>query len=97
MLFISQQPVIESNQAVGDIMGIFDGSDHLYRVRLSSEKLLNSRHDSSRSRTMTATCVRRNDQDFWNACTKHSFPVSSLSTTKQISELSAQCHSNPKV
>src|ERR1043165_5252770 len=67
LLAIAQQPVVKTNEFVGEMMRFFDGAHHANRVRLAVEKLLHAGNDRGRGRAMSATGVGGDDKDLWEA------------------------------
>src|SRR3989441_12288499 len=64
VLLMPQQPVVNCHQFRSQMMRFFDRSDPPNRVRFAFDEALNAGHDRRGRRTMPATSVGRNDQDF---------------------------------
>src|ERR1043166_8885508 len=65
-LFVAKDPVIDRNQSGGDVMGFFDGADRPNSVRLAFHKTLNAGDDGRSRRTMSASGIGGDDQNFRN-------------------------------
>src|SRR5690348_12653667 len=63
VLPVAQQPVVKTDQLVREMMRLLDRTHDANRIRLTVEKLLHTGNDRSRSGTMPAACVGRDDQD----------------------------------
>ena len=72
-LSVAQDPVVEAHQLRRDFVRLLNRADDTNSVRLAFEKLLHTGHDRRRGRTVAATGVRRDNQDFGNARAKHNF------------------------
>ena len=63
MLLVTQQPVVETNQPVGDRRRFFHRAHHANRIRFAFDEALNAGHDRGCGRAMTAAGIGRNDQN----------------------------------
>src|ERR1043165_819637 len=67
VLLVTQDPVIQPHQLRAEVMRFFNRAHDPDRIRFAVKKLLHTRNDRGRSRTMPTARVRRNDQNLWYA------------------------------
>src|SRR6476620_1968678 len=65
MLFVSQQPVVDSHHLCGQMMRLFHRANGSDRVRLAFHKAFDAGHNRRCRRSMSAARVGRDDEDFW--------------------------------
>src|SRR5690242_79922 len=67
VLAVAENPVVETNQFVSEVMRFLDGAHDTNCVRLAVQKLLHSRDNRRCGRAMPAARVGRDDQYLRNA------------------------------